>query len=60
MCGIFSVISFSGDLNKIRFEAALNKLSHRGPDDSGIQFLKSKNSSCSIGLGHRRLSIFDL
>lgn len=60
MCGLFSVISFSGEIDKNQFKVALDKIAHRGPDDSGVQFLSSKNSGATIGLGHRRLSIFDL
>jgi len=60
MCGLFSVISFSGDINKSYFEEALNKIAHRGPDDSGIQFLSPKETNVTIAMGHRRLSIFDL
>ena len=60
MCGLFSVISFSGDVDKSQFEAALDKIAHRGPDDSGVQFLSPKDSNATVAFGHRRLSIFDL
>ena len=33
-------------------------LHHRGPEDSGYQFLEAKK--CQVGFGHRRLSIIDL
>ncbi len=58
MCGIFSINSFSRNLENTKFiegtKKALNKLSHRGPDGSGI-FIKK-----SAILGHRRLSIIDI
>jgi len=52
MCGILGYVGNLSDTNK--FEYALSKLSHRGPDAQGIW--KSEN----IVLGHRRLSIIDL
>ena len=58
MCGIFSINSLNRNLEDVRFiegtKKALNKLSHRGPDGSGI-LVKS-----SAILGHRRLSIIDI
>lgn len=51
MCGILGTIPASDSNN---FLVALNSLSHRGPDDSGIYV------SDDIILGHRRLSILDL
>ena len=58
MCGIFSINSLNRNLEHTRFiegtKKALNKLSHRGPDGSGI-LVKT-----SAILGHRRLSIIDI
>ncbi len=58
MCGIFSINSLNRNLEDTRFiegtKKALNKLSHRGPDGSGI-LVKT-----SAILGHRRLSIIDI
>lgn len=54
MCGIAGIISFHE--NHPLFEqlpAALNKLTKRGPDSSGIYTNKG------VALGHRRLSIID-
>ncbi len=53
MCGIFGVLPC--DKNKNRFRKALDTLTHRGPDDSGVW-----SDDKSITLGHRRLSILDL
>lgn len=57
MCGIFGVINFSDnnveiDINK--FQAALEKMSHRGPDYQGIVRISS-----NAVFGHLRLSIID-
>lgn len=55
MCGILGVIDHSvADVSRARFEAALDRLSHRGPDGSGAKF---EERFC---FGHRRLSIIDL
>ena len=58
MSTIFSINSLNRNLEDVRFiegtKKALNKLSHRGPDGSGI-LVKS-----SAILGHRRLSIIDI
>ena len=37
-------------------QALTDKLSHRGPDGSGLHFTRGR----SVALGHRRLSIVDL
>jgi len=58
MCGIFSINSLNRNLENIKFiegaKKALNNLSHRGPDGSGIVVKPSAI------LGHRRLSIIDI
>ncbi len=57
MCGIAGFYAFKkGEprLQKKKIEKALKKISHRGPDDSGI------NISDYAALGHVRLSIIDL
>ncbi|MBD3252182.1 asparagine synthase (glutamine-hydrolyzing) [Candidatus Pacearchaeota archaeon] len=51
MCGI---IAISGDYDKRNVREAINLLSHRGPDDSGIYF------DGKIAMAHKRLSIIDL
>ena len=55
MCGIAGYLKKS-TLTSINLNMVLDKLSHRGPDDSGI--FEDKNSG--IGLAHTRLSILDL
>lgn len=52
MCGIFGIVS--SNINPHSFTDALNTITHRGPDDSGISFTDK------VALGHRRLSIIDL
>jgi asparagine synthase (glutamine-hydrolysing) len=57
MCGILG--SFTNLNNNIdTFNLALNKLSHRGPDDFGTKIIDTNNGR--LILGHRRLSIIDL
>jgi asparagine synthase (glutamine-hydrolysing) len=53
MCGILASIA-SVPLPEPRFQAALDLLSHRGPDADGIW------QQGGIQLGHRRLAIIDL
>jgi len=53
MCGI---AGFSGGFDLSALKSALDEITHRGPDDSGIYSEKLSG----IGLGHRRLSILDL
>ena len=57
MCGIVGYITkkplASG---KDLIASMLDKIKHRGPDDSGIYI----NSDMNCGLGHVRLSIIDL
>ncbi len=54
MCGILGIVGECIAEFKHRFSSALDKLSHRGPDDEGIFEYKS------VLLGHKRLSIIDL
>jgi asparagine synthase (glutamine-hydrolysing) len=68
MCGIFGLFCLDHLHNQsdleVRLEAAQLSLSHRGPDDFGLErfnISKSSNlSSGSLSLGHKRLSIIDL
>ena len=53
MCGITGLIN-CGDEQVLG--AMTDLVSHRGPDDEGTIWFKTRNS----GLGHRRLSIIDL
>ena len=54
MCGIAGVILRSGRPDESRLRLAVQRLRHRGPDDSGIHFVDS------VALAHTRLSIIDL
>ncbi|MGE5471032.1 MAG: asparagine synthase (glutamine-hydrolyzing) [Bacteroidota bacterium] len=55
MCGIVGIWTSNESIEAI-FPAAVSRLAHRGPDDSGIWYDKS----AGLGLGHARLSILDL
>jgi asparagine synthase (glutamine-hydrolysing) len=56
MCGIVGLINYAADspVNARLIQAMTDKVSHRGPDDSGLYVERN------VGLGHRRLSILDL
>ena len=58
MCGIFGIVSRPGRFSESQVLDALCSLSHRGPDDSGIQ--RVNIGEWEIWLGHNRLSIIDL
>lgn len=56
MCGIFGVLSFGfKEIEEIKVNDALAKLSHRGPD-----FRKVIRVNSNLVIGHARLSIIDL
>ncbi|MSR44635.1 MAG: asparagine synthase (glutamine-hydrolyzing) [Phycisphaerales bacterium] len=57
MCGI---IGYFGNFDRGALQVGLDRITHRGPDDSGTYFPSRGDSEASIGLGHRRLSILDL
>lgn len=54
MCGILGWVTGNAAAHSHGFEAALDTLAHRGPDDKGV--FGDKDAL----LGHRRLSIIDL
>lgn len=56
MCGIVGISSFTKDLDISRplIKKMCESISHRGPDDAGIEIYENAM------LGHRRLSIIDL
>jgi asparagine synthase (glutamine-hydrolysing) len=58
MCGITGYWAFTNAQDNLpkNLSIAVDKLRHRGPDDSGLWFNDSEN----VGLGHTRLSIIDL
>lgn len=55
MCGI---AGFFGSFSEQHLKSMMTKLSHRGPDDEGIEIVPV--GDVVVGLGHRRLSIIDL
>ncbi|WGL60821.1 asparagine synthase (glutamine-hydrolyzing) [Pigmentibacter sp. JX0631] len=59
MCGIFGIISRPNVFNEKIVRDALNKISHRGPDDWGLEKLELKDK-WDVWFGQRRLSIIDL
>lgn len=56
MCGFVGALQHSERYGFGWIDQAAQSISHRGPDDSGIWV----DSSCGIGLAHRRLAIVDL
>jgi len=58
MCGICGVFVAKGgaEVSEALLTRMRDNLRHRGPDAAGLWF----DSSCRLGLGHRRLSIVDL
>lgn len=58
MCGITGFIDFKSNTSKETLQGMVLSLSHRGPDDSGIELMQEDNGL--LGLGQARLSIIDL
>lgn len=56
MCGLFGVVSENPVEDLSWLSVAGEKISHRGPDDSGIW----KGQDNRVGLGHARLAILEL
>jgi len=55
MCGIVGMVMLNqGRIDAKLFESMVDTLTHRGPDDKGIQYFEN------VALGHRRLAIVDL
>lgn len=52
MCGIIGLV---GDVARDRFDLALSRISHRGPDGQGVYV----GPGGSVLIGHRRLAIID-
>ena len=56
MCGITGIIDLKGrSVSKEALSKMTKAVSHRGPDDEGIEIIEP-----SVGFGHRRLSILDI
>lgn len=58
MCGIVGFVDFKKETTAEHLSQMSNALTHRGPDDMGA--FMDFHPSCSLGLGHKRLSILDL
>ena len=56
MCGIAGILG--SEWNERSLIQATEYMTHRGPDDSGIEIIQTAYGR--LGLGHRRLSILDL
>ena len=57
MCGIVGIVEWRGG-ERGPLEQMTDSLSHRGPDDRGVNWYRVGN--CEVGFGHRRLAILDL
>ena len=61
MCGIIGIVT---NQQRSAVTPALQKgiaaLTHRGPDDEGIEFLTASNDPLTVSFGQRRLAILDL
>ena len=55
MCGIVGIVRAPGSSECQWIDAAVDSLSHRGPDDRGVWRCDEGN----VYLGHRRLSVLD-
>ena len=62
MCGISGFVACSAVVSRAQLLQMNKSLSHRGPDDAGIQLFneEGKAGRAYVGLAHRRLSIIDL
>ena len=58
MCGITGFIDKTCGSRAELLDKMAGVLAHRGPNDAGQAFFQE--SSCTVGLAHRRLSIIDL
>lgn len=56
MCGIVGQVKVGGGIEQPSVNAMMRRISHRGPDDSGVWI----SSDRCVALGHHRLSIIDL
>ena len=59
MCGIAGILDGSpAEAVEARLRAAIQAMSHRGPDGEGLRTFKTPSGS--LALGHKRLAILDL
>ena len=59
MCGILGVLCRPERFSRAEIERAASTLTHRGPDDSGVEYFEPSDA-WRLWLGHTRLSILDL
>lgn len=61
MCGIVGVIAPQSRQQLLPLiTRATRALTHRGPDDEGIEVLTGETDALTVAFGQRRLSILDL
>jgi asparagine synthase (glutamine-hydrolysing) len=61
MCGIVGIVTRQPRSEaQAALQRATRALSHRGPDDEGIELLTPASSEVTVAFGHRRLAILDL
>jgi len=58
MCGIIGFIDQTKQTTEQQLKQMRESITYRGPDSAGSEFYQT--STCTLGLGHRRLSILDL
>ena len=58
MCGIVGVVEFKNSISKNELKEMTKTLTHRGPNDTGIDIYN--NTNFNIGFGQTRLSIIDI
>jgi len=58
MCGITGFVDYKNRNSRADLEKMVDVLSHRGPDDNGVEIYRC--NTCQVGLGHARLSIIDV
>ncbi|WP_158860032.1 asparagine synthase (glutamine-hydrolyzing) [Lunatibacter salilacus] len=58
MCGITGFLDYKKETSRETLQGMVASMSHRGPDDSGMEFIEEEN--CLLGFGQARLSIIDL
>jgi len=58
MCGFVAALGSPEQINREILSTMANRMTHRGPDDSGECVRKTKTGV--VGLAHRRLSVIDL
>ncbi|MFN4299407.1 MAG: asparagine synthase (glutamine-hydrolyzing) [Thermaurantimonas sp.] len=58
MCGFAGIVDFSNSVAEEKIKKAIDLIHHRGPDDEGIEMLKTEKYS--VYFGFKRLAIIDL